>query len=106
MSLQQLREDLFKPVSDSPELRFSLLAGCFLQFFLLLLSAMVMDHGVVLHASLQVMVGYLVALLFILIRRHRQPTAADLWFIRWGSLLLTVIAQPIAHWYWRSRGAI
>jgi hypothetical protein len=91
--------------SVSRELRLTLLAGFAGQLLVLVFSALVLDRGVVFHASSLVAVGYWIGVLVILIRRHTNPTRFDFWSIQWGYLVLVTIAQPLAHWYWHSRGA-
>jgi hypothetical protein len=61
-------------------LRQTLLAGFAVQFLVLLLSALVMDRGVVFLASSHAAVGYWVGVILILLFRHKNPLPSDFWY--------------------------
>lgn len=51
--------------------------------------------------------GFWVITIVIFVRRPQSPTEGDLIFIRWGLFAISVLASPVAIWYWVTfRGAL
>ena len=85
----------------------AVLIGFLVQMVVLILSELTLDIGYITsHISHRVALGYWVGVLIVALRRRHDPTTLDLWFIRWGYVPLVIVAQPVAHWYWRYRGII
>jgi hypothetical protein len=79
--------------SFSPEVPPAVLTGIGVQAFLFLLTALVLDHGRTNQFCCIGLIAHWLGVLMILGRRPRSPTQGDLWFIRWGAVLL-LLAMP------------
>ena len=80
----------------------ALKSGVILQVFLFVLTALILDGGQIMRQFLVAMIGYWLGVALIALRRERAPTATDLLFIRYGSLVLLLLAPFVAtlvYWF-------
>ena len=92
-----------KHVCEDPELfggreplMSALKSGVGLQAVLFLLTACMLDGGQLFGQFLVAMIGYWIGVAFIVIRRETKTTRFDLFYVRYGSVILLVLAPAIA----------
>jgi hypothetical protein len=83
-----------------PALKF----GITLQIILGVFAALMLDMGESASFFGVAAIGYWLAVLMIIARRPINPTAADIIFIRWGTLILLTIEIIIAPYVWDAIG--
>jgi hypothetical protein len=81
---------------ERDQLLSALKSGVVLQALLLVLTACILDGGEILRQFLVALIGYWLGVACILIRRERTPTRTDLFFTRYGSLVLLALAPMVA----------
>ena len=67
------------------------------QTIILVLSALLLDGGGVLHRVTVAMVAFWCFVLIVLVRRRTQPMSGDILFIKYGIWLLMPIAGLVAN---------
>jgi hypothetical protein len=77
-----------------------------IQLGFLLLTAWILDHGIVFTACRYASVGFWVGVALILVRRPVAPTKSDLLYFRIGLPVISVTAIPMFLWVWQIKGAI
>ncbi len=77
-----------------------LLRALTLQLILIFFFGLVLDGGLSLQAFCYSSCGYWMGVILILVRRRASPTKGDLAFIRWGLLLVALLAVPAFLWVW------
>ena len=85
-------------------LKSALKSGVILQAVLFVVTACMLDGGQLSSQFLVAMIGYWLGVAFIVARREMQPSKLDLLFIRYGSLVLLVLAPFVAKIVYRMIG--
>ena len=82
----------------------ALKSGVGLQAILFVLTVCMLDGGQLFKQFLVAMIGYWLGVAFIVVRRKMTPTKTDLLFIRYGSVVLLVLAPAVAKLVYRIIG--
>ena len=85
-----------KIAGDGKPLTSALKFGIALQLCLLVLTALVLDGGQLFRLCSVAATGYWLGVAMIVVRRKTTPTRLDLYFIRYGNLVLLVLVPLIA----------
>ena len=85
-------------------LKSALKTGVVLQAVLFVVTACMLDGGQLFSQFLVAMIGYWLGVAFIVARRGMTPSKLDLLFIRYGSLVLLVLAPLVAKIVYRMIG--
>jgi hypothetical protein len=84
-------------VGGRESLTSSLKTGVIIQVFLFILTALMLDGGQLFRQFLLAMVGYWIGVAFIFVRRESTPKKTDHFFLRYGSLVLLLLAPMVAN---------
>ena len=90
------------PLSDN--YRGPLRSALVMQCVVVILSVLMLDFGISARIATIAMAAFWGGVLLMMARRPRNPTANDLWLIRYGFLLLFAVLQVVARcvWHWQS----
>ncbi|MBI5760042.1 MAG: hypothetical protein HZA46_16115 [Planctomycetales bacterium] len=97
--------DVIMPAFD-PEYPRPLLHALCIQLGLLVLTALILDHGIVFTACRYASVGFWAGVVLILVRRPVAPTKSDLLYFRFGLPVISVTVVPLFLCVWQIKGAI
>ena len=75
-----------------------------LQVPITVMFASIFDGGQLLQFWLVALVAFWTGYAIIRWRRARNPTRLDLYYIRWGTVPLMILAPVIMTWFWKLRG--
>ena len=75
-------------------------------FLVILLSALVLDFGVIARACLIALAAFWIGVGIVVFRRPLAPTATDLAFVRFGYPPMTFVTVVASHVAWRAMGLI
>ena len=84
----------------SPQYWPALKLAVFLQLVLGVLTALMLDGGRSFGFLKVALIGHWIGILLIIGRRPHSPTKVDIFLIRWGVLLLLLVAAGIAPFIW------
>jgi hypothetical protein len=90
----------------STELGRAFLRALLLQAGLLVLSALVLDFGETLRGVCVSSLAFWAGTIIVLLRRPSNPTRGDLFYLRWGLLILVPVGVPASLTLWLMKGAI
>ena len=76
------------------------------QILLGILAGMVLDGGALGFLYLYALVAFWAGFFMMLVRRPRNPTRTDVFFIKWGTFMLFLISIVMAPVIWKIRGAM
>jgi ABC-type transport system involved in cytochrome c biogenesis permease subunit len=80
--------------------------GFALQIFLLLFSSLILDGGAFLRITCVSALAFWTSVVLIVLRNPENPSKTDLEYIKYGPLLIAVLAHIIVYAVWQAKGII
>lgn len=82
----------------APSYRHALIFSLALQVPILLFFSLLLDGGYLQTFALCAAAGYWIGVIMVMVRHHASPKKLDIFYIRWGFLILLTAAIILGKW--------